>query len=119
MQLEGADFVRYLCVLLTSRGFTHVTILSQHASQTIDLIGIQNSIPQLVRIHMYSTPPGLEEVQAVYRAQKHLHFHNSVLIYRSNVSARMKKYGKEHSVVIIDAGELHAWIQIFSSEAML
>lgn len=119
MQLECSDFVRYLCVLLRSRGYTRVTILSQRASQTIDLIGIQNSIPQLVRIHMYSTPPGLGEVQAIYRAQKHPHFHNSVLICRSNVSARTKKYGKDHGVLVIDAGELHAWIQAFSSEAML
>ncbi len=119
MQLEGADFFRYLCVLLTSRGYTHVTVLSNHTPQTTDLIGVQKNIQQHVRIHMYSTTPGREEVQAVHRAQKHLHVQSSLLICRSNVSARMKKYGKDHRVLIIDAGELHAWIQTFSSEAML
>lgn len=119
MQLEGTDFIRYLCVLLTSKGYTDITVLNNHSSQTIDLLGAQENVQQHIRVHMNSTPPAREEVQAVRRAQKHLHVQSSLLICRSNVSARMKKYGKDHRVLVIDAGELHAWIQTFSSEAML
>ncbi len=119
MQLERIDFVRYLCVLLTSRGYTHLTILSNHAAQTTDLLGLQKNIQQHIRIHMCSTPPSREEVQAVHTAQKHLQAQSSLVICRSSVSTRMKKYGEQCNVVIIDAHELHTWIQTFSSEAML
>lgn len=119
MQLEGADFVRYLCVLLSSRGYTHFRILSNHSPQITDMLGTQENIQQYIRVHMCSTPPDREEVNAVHNAQRHLHVNSSVLVCRSSVSARMKKFGEQLNVLIIDAYELRTWIQSFSAEAVL